>query len=120
MLVSVDVVDLASIGWYVAVWPRTDEVLCHGESAKFVGCEAGLVKVDRSGGGVKESDVEFVAECAFHCGVDEFGAGHSGAVGESDNDVLAFAAGDFRVILEPDSNHGAVCRFDEPGAGAFD
>ena len=31
VFVSVDVVNLASIGWYVAVWPRTDEVLCHGD-----------------------------------------------------------------------------------------
>ena len=30
VFVCVDVVDLAFIGWYVAVWPRTDEVLCHG------------------------------------------------------------------------------------------
>ena len=30
VFVCVDVVDLASIGWYVAVRPRTDEILCHG------------------------------------------------------------------------------------------
>ena len=30
VFVGVDVVDLASIGWYVAVRPRTDEVLGHG------------------------------------------------------------------------------------------
>ena len=30
VFVSVDVVHLASIGWYVAVWPRAHEVLCHG------------------------------------------------------------------------------------------
>ena len=30
VFVGVDVVDLASIGWYVAVRPRADEVLDHG------------------------------------------------------------------------------------------
>ena len=30
MFVGVDVVDLASIGRNIAVWPRTDEILCHG------------------------------------------------------------------------------------------
>ena len=30
ILVCVDVVDLASIGWYVAVWPRAHEILGHG------------------------------------------------------------------------------------------
>ena len=30
VFVSVDVVDLASIGWDVAVWPGADEILCHG------------------------------------------------------------------------------------------
>ena len=33
VFVSVDVVHLASIGWYVAVRPRTNEILGHGESA---------------------------------------------------------------------------------------
>ena len=36
VFVGVDVVDLASIGRDVAVWPGADEVLGHGESAKFV------------------------------------------------------------------------------------
>ena len=81
VFVCVDVVDLASIGWYVAVRPGAHEVLRHGESAKFVGREACLIKVDGSGGGVEETDIEFVAECAFHGGVDEFGAGHGRAVG---------------------------------------
>ena len=30
MFVGVDVVDLASIGWYVAARPGAHEVLCHG------------------------------------------------------------------------------------------
>ena len=30
VFVSVDVVHLASIGWYVAVWPGADEILGHG------------------------------------------------------------------------------------------
>ena len=62
VFVGVDVVDLASIGWYVAIWPRTDEVLCHSQRAKFVGGEPCLIKVDRAGGGVEEPDIEFVAE----------------------------------------------------------
>ena len=62
VFVSVDVVNLASIGWYVAVWPRTDEVLCHSQSAQLVGREACFVEIDWSGGGVEEPDVEFVAE----------------------------------------------------------
>src|SRR5690625_4381402 len=36
VFVCVDVVDLASIGRNIAVWPWAHEVLCHGESAKFV------------------------------------------------------------------------------------
>ena len=36
MFVGVDVVDLASIGRHIAVWPWAHEVLGHGESAKFV------------------------------------------------------------------------------------
>ena len=33
VFVGVDVVDLASIGWYVAVRPWAHEVLCHGQGA---------------------------------------------------------------------------------------
>ena len=36
ILVGVDVVNLASIGWYVAVRPGAHEVLGHGESAQLV------------------------------------------------------------------------------------
>ena len=36
VFVSVDVVHLASIGWYVAVWPGTDEVFCHGQGAQLL------------------------------------------------------------------------------------
>ena len=36
VFVGVDVVDLASIGRDVAVWPGADEVLGHGESAQLV------------------------------------------------------------------------------------
>ena len=36
VFVSVDVVNLAPIGWYVAVWPGAHEVLCHGEGAELV------------------------------------------------------------------------------------
>ena len=36
VFVCVDVVDLASIGWYVAVWPGTDEVFCHGQGAQLL------------------------------------------------------------------------------------
>ena len=36
VLVGVDMVNLASIGWYVAVWPGADEVLGHCESAQLV------------------------------------------------------------------------------------
>ena len=36
VFVGVDVVDLASIGRHIAVWPWAHEILCHGESAKFV------------------------------------------------------------------------------------
>ena len=81
VFVSVDVVNLASIGWYVAVWPRADQVFRHGQGAQLVGCEAGFVEIHRPGGGVEETDVEFVAKGAFHRGVDEFGAGHGRAVG---------------------------------------
>ena len=81
VFVSVDVVNLASIGWYVAVWPGAHEVLCHGEGAELVGREACLIEVDRAGGGVEESDVELVAQATFHRGVDEFSARHGRAVG---------------------------------------
>src|SRR5699024_12656139 len=33
VFMRVDMVDLASIGWYVAVRPRTDEILRHGRGA---------------------------------------------------------------------------------------
>ena len=36
VVVGIYVVDLAPIGRNIAVWPRAHEVLCHGESAKFV------------------------------------------------------------------------------------
>ena len=62
VFVCVDVVDLASIGRYGAVWPWAHEILRHGESAKFVGGEACFVEVDWSCGGVEEPDIEFVAE----------------------------------------------------------
>src|SRR5690625_3465793 len=55
-----DVVDLASIGWYVAVRPRTHQVFRHGQGAQLLGCEACFVEVDRAGGGVEEPDVELV------------------------------------------------------------
>ena len=62
VFVSVDVVDLASIGRNIAVWPRTHKVLCHGESAQLVRCEPRFVEIHRAGGGVEETDIEFVAE----------------------------------------------------------
>ena len=33
ILVGVDVVDLASIGWYVAVWPWAHQVFRHGQGS---------------------------------------------------------------------------------------
>ena len=33
MFVCVDVVDLASIGWYVAVWPWAHQVFRHGQGS---------------------------------------------------------------------------------------
>ena len=62
VFMRVDMVDLASIGWYVAVRPRTDEVLCHSQSAQLVGGEPRFVEIHRAGGGVEETDIEFVAE----------------------------------------------------------
>ena len=35
ILVRVDMVDLAAVGWHLAVWPRTDEVFCLGQSSLF-------------------------------------------------------------------------------------
>ncbi len=81
VFMGVDVVDLASIGRDVAVWPWTHEVLCHGEGAELVGCEPCFIEVDRPGGGVEEPDVELVAQATFHRGVDEFGARHGRAIG---------------------------------------
>ena len=62
ILVCVDVVNLASISGHIAVRPRTDEVLCHSQSAQLVGREACFVEIHRAGGGVEETDIEFVAE----------------------------------------------------------
>ena len=81
VFVCVDVVDLASIGWYVAVWPRTDEVLGHGESAQLVRCETRFVEIHRPGGGVEKTDIELDTKGAGHRSVDEFSAGHRRAVG---------------------------------------
>ena len=81
VLVGVDMVDLAPISGHIAVWPWAHEVLCHGESAQLVRCEPRFVQIHRAGGGVKESDVELVTQSTFHCGVDEFDAGHGRAVG---------------------------------------
>ena len=36
ILVCVDVVNLASIGWYVAVWPRAHQVFRHGQNAQLL------------------------------------------------------------------------------------
>ena len=36
VFVSVDVVDLASICWNVAVWPRTHQVFRHGQGAQLL------------------------------------------------------------------------------------
>ena len=81
MFVCVDMVDLAPIRGHIAVRPGADEILGHGQGAQLVGGEPCFVEIHRAGGGVEETDIEFVAECAFHCGVDEFGAGHGRAVG---------------------------------------
>lgn len=56
--------------------PRAHEVLCHSQRAQLVRCEPCFIEVDGSGSGVKEPDVEFVAEDFFYCGVDEFGGHH--------------------------------------------
>src|SRR5699024_5039004 len=81
VFVGVDVVDLASIGRYGAVWPWAHEILRHGDSAKFVGREACLIKVARAGGSVEETDIELVTKGAGHRSVDEFGTRHGRAVG---------------------------------------
>ena len=36
VFVCVDMVNLASIGRHIAVWPRAHEILCHGESAQLL------------------------------------------------------------------------------------
>ncbi len=36
VFVSVDVVNLASIGWHIAVRPRTHEILGHGQGAQLL------------------------------------------------------------------------------------
>ena len=81
VFVGVDVVDLASIGRYGAVWPWAHEILRHGESAKFVGREACLIKVDRAGGRVEKTDIKLVTKGTGHRSVDEFSASHGRAIG---------------------------------------
>ena len=81
VFVGVDVVDLASIGWYVAVRPGAHEVLGHGESAQLVRCEPRFVEIHRACGGVEKPHVELVTQSTFHCSVDELGASHGRAVG---------------------------------------
>src|SRR5699024_12079838 len=70
VFVGVDVVDLASIGRYGAVWPWAHEILRHGESAQLVRRESRFVEIHRAGGGVEETDIEFVAKGAGHRSVD--------------------------------------------------
>ena len=81
ILVCVDMMNLASISGHIAVRPRTDEVLCHSQSAQLVGGEPRFVEIHRPGGRVEETDIELVTKGAFHCGVDEFSARHGRAVG---------------------------------------
>ena len=64
ILVCVDVVNLASISGHIAVRPRTDEVLCHSQSAQLVGREACFVEIHRAGGGVEKPDIELVTKGA--------------------------------------------------------
>ena len=80
VLMRIDVVHLAPIGRHVAFRPWADEVLGHSQGAQFVRCKACLVKIDRARGRMEEPDVEFVAECTFHRGIDELGTGHGGAI----------------------------------------
>src|SRR5699024_9379692 len=110
----------ASIGRHIAVRPGADQVFCHGQGAQFVGGEPRLVEIHRAGGGMEKPDVELVTQATFHRSVDEFSAGHGRAVGKSNNDIVAATAGDFREIVETNSNHGAVFRADKPSAGALD
>ena len=81
VFVGVDVVDLASIGRYGAVWPWAHEILRHGESAQLVRCEPRFVEIHRACCGVEETDIEFVAKGAGHRSVDEISARHGRAVG---------------------------------------
>ena len=81
VFMRVDMVDLASIGWYVAVRPRTDEILRHGQGAQLVRCEAGFVEIHRAGGRVEKTDIELVTKGAGHRSVDEFSTRHGRAVG---------------------------------------
>src|SRR5699024_1512845 len=69
-----------------------------------------LVEVDGSGGGVKETSVEVLTQCSGKRSVDKFCSGHGGAIGKSDDDVVAVAARYFGEIIESDVNHGAVFR----------
>ena len=76
VFVRVDMVNLASIGRHIAIRPRTDEVLCHSQSAQLVGREACFVEIHRAGGGVEKPDIELVTKGAGHRSVDEFSARH--------------------------------------------
>src|SRR5699024_4813783 len=107
---GVDVVYLAPIGRHVAVWPGADKVFCGGHDELLQRGKPGLVEIDGSGGGVKETSVEVLAQCSGKRGVDKFCPGHGGAIGEADDDLVAVAARYFREIIESDGNHGAVFR----------
>ena len=81
VFVGVDVVNLASIGWHVAVRPRADQILSHSQRTQLVGRETRFVEIHRAGGGVKKPDIELIAQAAFHRGVDELSASHGRAIG---------------------------------------
>src|SRR5699024_9197345 len=72
VFVSVDVVHLASISGHIAVRPRTDEVLCHSQSAQLVGGEPRFVEMHRPGGRVEKTDIELVTKGAGHRRLDEY------------------------------------------------
>lgn len=99
IFVGFHVVDLAAVGWDVAVGPGADKVFGHGEDALLVGGEAGFVEVDLAFGRVEEPDVELVTQRALHRGVDELRAGEGGAVSGANKLVFTVSADDFRGLI---------------------
>src|SRR5699024_12878950 len=62
--VCFDVVYLAPIGGHGAVWPWADKVFCRRHNALLQRRKPRFIQVDGSGGGVEQSGIQLLTQCA--------------------------------------------------------